>query len=68
MIKLLEKRGADAEGQMELTRFRHVLVKPNEIRNDREARELATSLRNEVIEGRDFAEVAKLYSDDPALR
>ncbi len=65
LIKLLEKRGADAEGQIEQTRVRHVLVKPNEIRNDREARELATSLRNEVIEGRDFAEVAKLYSDDP---
>ncbi len=65
LIKLLEKRGANTEGQIAQTRVRHVLVKPNEIRTDQEAEDLAKSLRQEIVSGREFAEVAKLYSDDP---
>ena len=65
LIKLLEKRGARAEGMVAQTEARHVLIKPNEIRSERESFELAESLRQEVLDGRDFAEVAKLYSDDP---
>lgn len=65
LIKLLNKRGASAQGQIAQTRVRHVLIQPNEIRNEEEARELAESLRREIMEGRDFEEVAKLYSDDP---
>ena len=66
LIKLLEKRGARAEGMVAQTEVRHVLIKPNEIRSERESFELAESLRQEVLDGRDFAEVAKLYSDDPS--
>lgn len=65
LIKLVEKRGATSEGQIAQTRVRHVLVQPNEIRSDREAEDLAKTLREEVINGREFEEVAKLYSDDP---
>lgn len=65
LIKLTERRGADAEGKIAQTEVRHVLVQLNEIRTDDEARELAISLREEIVAGRDFAEVAKLYSDDP---
>ncbi|MEX2488876.1 MAG: peptidylprolyl isomerase [Pseudomonadales bacterium] len=65
LIKLLAKRGAEAEGQIKQTKVRHVLVKPNEIRTEQEARELAESLRREVIDDRPFEEVAKLHSDDP---
>lgn len=65
LIKLLRKRGAEAEGQVEQTRVRHVLIQPTEIRTPEEARELAQTLRQEIIEGRSFEEVAKLYSDDP---
>lgn len=65
LIKLIEKRGANAEGLIAQTRTRHILIKPNEIRSDQEARDLAESLRQEIVDGRDFAEVAKLYSDDP---
>ncbi len=65
LIKLLQKRGAQAEGQVAQTRVRHVLVQPSEIRSEQEARELAETLREEVAQGRDFDEVAKLYSDDP---
>ncbi len=64
LIKLVNKRGASAQGQVAQTRVRHVLIQPNEIRDENEARDLAQSLRLEVVEGRDFEEVAKLYSDD----
>ena len=65
LIKLLEKRGAEAEGMIAQTEVRHILIKPNEIRSERESFELSESLRQEIIEGRNFAELAKLYSDDP---
>lgn len=65
LVKLLQKRGAKAEGQVEQTRARHILIKPSEIRTDQEAYELAQTLRDEVIDGRDFDELAKLHSDDP---
>lgn len=65
LIKVMEKRGATSEGQIEQTQVRHVLIQPNEIRTEGECQDLATSLREEIVGGRDFAEVAKLYSDDP---
>lgn len=65
LIKLLEKRGAVAEGKVAQTKVRHILIKPNEIRTEQEAEDLAISLRDEVIGGRSFEDVAKLYSDDP---
>lgn len=65
VIKLLDKRGAQAQGQIEQTKVRHVLIKPSEIRSEQEAREMAESLRDEVVNGRPFEEVARLYSDDP---
>ncbi len=65
IIKLLEKRGAKAEGQVAQTEIRHVLIQTSEIRTEQEAREFAESLREEVINGREFAELAKLHSDDP---
>ena len=65
LIKLMQKRGARAEGMVAQTEVRHILIKPNEIRTSQESFELAGSLREEILNGRDFAEVAKLYSDDP---
>ena len=66
LLKLTEKRGAAAEGQVAQTQVRHVLLQENEIRTDQESMELAKSLRDEIVgEGRAFEEVAKLYSDDP---
>ena len=65
LIKLLETRGAKAEGQIAQSQVRHVLIQPSEIRSDEEALEMAESLREEVVNGRAFDEIAKLYSDDP---
>ena len=65
LLKLLEKRGAAAEGQVAQAQVRHVLIKPTEIRTEEEAKALAKTLREEVVNGRDFEEVAQLYSNDP---
>lgn len=65
IIKLSDKRGAVAEGQIDQTEVRHVLIQSSEIRSSEEARDLALTLREEVIGGRPFEDVAKLYSDDP---
>jgi peptidyl-prolyl cis-trans isomerase SurA len=65
ILKLMQKRGAQAEGQIAQTQVRHVLIKPSEILNDEEASELAESLRQEIVDGRPFEEIAKLQSDDP---
>ena len=65
IIKLLQKRGATAAGMVDQTRVRHVLINPNEIRSLEEARALAESLREEVLGGRPFEEIARLYSEDP---
>ena len=65
IIKLNARRGASAEGQVAQTRVRHVLIGISEIRTSEEARDLALSLREEVADGRDLAEVARLHSDDP---
>lgn len=65
IIKLIEKKGAKVEGQVEQTQVRHVLIQPSEIRTPEESRELAETLREEIVAGRDFDEIAKLQSDDP---
>lgn len=65
LIKLVQKRGAQAEGQVEQTKVRHILVQPSEILSDQEAFELAQTLRQDIVDGRDFAEMAELHSDDP---
>jgi len=65
LIKLLDKRGAQAEGLVKQTRVRQILIEPTEIRSDQEALELAQNLRKQVVNGRDFGEVARLFSNDP---
>lgn len=65
VVTLLDKRGAKTEGRVEQTKTRHVLITPSEIMTEQEAKEFAESLRDEVINGRPFDEIAKLHSDDP---
>lgn len=65
VVTLLDKRGAKTEGRVEQTQTRHVLITPSEIMTEEEAKEFAESLRDEVIAGRAFDEIAKLHSDDP---
>ena len=58
---------ADARGRARLvaqTEVRHILIKPTEVLDDDQARELADSIRQRIMDGEDFAALAKEYSDD----
>lgn len=45
-------------------RSRHILIKPNELISETEARERLEELRERVLAGEDFARLARLYSVD----
>ena len=65
IFKLMDIRG-DEKVVQEQVNVRHILVKPNEIRSDLEARMLAKNLYDRVQSGEEFSELAKAYSDDTA--
>jgi peptidyl-prolyl cis-trans isomerase SurA len=46
------------------TRTRHILIKPNELISEDEARKRLLEFRSRILAGEDFARLAKLYSVD----
>lgn len=64
IIKLVDKQGGDHKVVAQ-TRVRHILVKPNEIRSQEDAKHMIDDLRAQIINGKDFAELARTYSEDP---
>jgi peptidyl-prolyl cis-trans isomerase SurA len=64
IIKLLGKRGGSAQASIQQTRARHVLIKVNEVVSETEARRKMENLRERLVNGGDFAELARLYSQD----
>ncbi len=64
IIKLIERRGGDAAAMVEQTHVRHILVKTSEIVSAADARHKLENLRERIINGVDFGELAKLNSDD----
>ncbi len=63
ILKLADRRGGEKVFQ-EQVKARHILIKPNEVRSNLDARELAENLYQRLEKGADFAELAKAYSDD----
>ncbi|MBX6391852.1 MAG: peptidyl-prolyl cis-trans isomerase, partial [Burkholderiales bacterium] len=49
---------------VEQTRVRHILVRTNELVSEEEALRKLTVLRERIVQGADFAELARLNSDD----
>lgn len=65
IVKLLEKRGGVAPAPpLRQTKARHILIKINEIVSENEARRKIQGLRERLVNGQDFAELARLYSQD----
>ena len=64
IIKLVERRGAGMQ-ELSQTLVSHILIKPSEIRSDKEARDLSESIYRQLLQGSEFAALAKQYSDDP---
>lgn len=63
LIYLAERRGTDRH-VVQQTHARHILVKPSEVRSDDQARDLLLRLREHVLNGADFGDFARQYSED----
>lgn len=64
ILKLREKRSAGAPSSVEQTKVRHILVRTNELVSEADATRKLVLLRERVVQGADFAELARLNSDD----
>jgi peptidyl-prolyl cis-trans isomerase SurA len=66
IVKLLDKRGSAQTGgqQVQQTHARHILIKTSEVVSDAEAERRLVALRERVVNGADFAELAKVHSAD----
>ena len=62
LLYLLEERGR--ERLVQQTEVRHILIKPTEVLDDNQAFELIESIRQRILDGEDFAALAKEHSDD----
>lgn len=64
LLKVLDKRGGDTQVRDEV-HVRHILIKPSQIRSEEESRRLVARLRDRILAGESFAELAKNFSEDP---
>ncbi|RMF14362.1 MAG: molecular chaperone SurA [Gammaproteobacteria bacterium] len=63
LVKLIDVKSG-AEKWVEQRRVRHILIAPNAIRSDAQARERARELYEQLRAGADFEELARTFSDD----
>lgn len=63
IIKVLQKRGGNSVLTPQ-THVRHILIKPSEIRTDQQAQALIVELRDRIVSGESFADIATNNSDD----
>jgi peptidyl-prolyl cis-trans isomerase SurA len=63
ILKLIDQRGA-APVIVQQTHARHILIRTNEIISESEARNRLLGLRERIVNGEDFAELARLQSQD----
>lgn len=63
ILKLYDKRGDDHQLETQ-AKVRHILIKPSAIVSDEDAQAKLNRLRQQVLDGADFAELAKKNSED----
>jgi peptidyl-prolyl cis-trans isomerase SurA len=64
VLKLIDVRGAGGQIMVEQAHVRHILVRTNELVSEQEARRKLEQLRERIVNGANFAELARLNSDD----
>lgn len=64
LLKLVAKRGGAEVPSVQQTHARHILIRVNEVVSEAEARRKMETLRERLVNGGDFAELARLYSQD----
>ncbi|MBS3964694.1 MAG: peptidylprolyl isomerase [Methylomonas sp.] len=63
IIKILETEGG-SQHIVTKSRVRHILIKTNELVDDEEAQKRLLALRERIVDGDDFASMARSHSDD----
>jgi len=63
IIKMLETEGS-VQHIITKTKVRHILIKTNELIDDAEAQKRLLALKERIIDGDDFATLARSHSDD----
>ena len=63
IIQLLDKRGASLE-KAEQTLVRHILLEVTAILSEKDAEETLANIRQRIVAGEEFGELAKEFSDD----
>lgn len=63
IIQLADKRGG-TEQIVNQTHLRHIMLTPNEIRTEEQTIEEIEELRQRILDGEDFASIARQNSDD----
>ncbi len=63
IIKMLEVKGLDNH-IITKTKVRHILIKTNELIDDEEAQKRLLALKARIVDGDDFAALARAHSDD----
>jgi peptidyl-prolyl cis-trans isomerase SurA len=63
IIQLVDKQGG-TEQFVNQTRVRHIMLSPNEIRNEQQTEAAIRSLHARILDGEDFASLARQNSDD----
>ena len=64
VVKLAGRREAGTAAPVTQTRARHILVKTSEVVSEDDARRRLEGLRERIVAGADFAELARLNSED----
>jgi peptidyl-prolyl cis-trans isomerase SurA len=65
IVKINDMRSAIKISEIDQVNVRHILVIPNEIIDDQTAKQRLDDALEKIADGEDFAELAKLLSDDP---
>ena len=63
LIQLANKAGG-AEQMVKQTNFRHIMLTPNEIRDEQQTEDAIREFRQQIVDGEDFATLARQNSDD----
>ncbi|MHB1247320.1 MAG: peptidylprolyl isomerase [Sulfuriferula sp.] len=64
IIKLVDKRGQNSKMVVQQTHVRHILIKTNELVSATDAKNRLLQIRERLLNGASFADMARQYSDD----
>ena len=67
IIRLAEKKG-DVVKFEDQTLVRHILVQPSEIRSEKQTKDLMNEIYQKLVDGEDFKQLARQYSEDPGSK